>query len=67
MNASEQDVVIFTGSGCTGAVNKLIHALKFTLPVVSRLNSTLYSLLKLLHKIPTFFIISFYCDNFADN
>lgn len=27
MNASEHDVVIFTGSGCTMAVNKLITAL----------------------------------------
>lgn len=35
VNASEHDAVIFTGSGCTGAVNKLIHALKFELPVVS--------------------------------
>ncbi|RUS79560.1 hypothetical protein EGW08_012690, partial [Elysia chlorotica] len=26
-NASEHDSVIFTGSGCTGAVHKLIHAL----------------------------------------
>ena len=28
MNASEDDVVIFTGSGTTGAIHKLIHALK---------------------------------------
>lgn len=28
VNASEHDAVIFTGSGCTGAVHKLIHALK---------------------------------------
>ncbi|CAD5112532.1 DgyrCDS1743 [Dimorphilus gyrociliatus] len=27
VNASEHDAVIFTGSGCTGAVHKLIHAL----------------------------------------
>jgi hypothetical protein len=27
VNAGEHDAVIFTGSGCTGAVHKLIHAL----------------------------------------
>ena len=27
MNASERDSVIFVGSGCTGAVAKLIHGL----------------------------------------
>ena len=27
MNASEKDSVIFTGSGCTGAVHKLVHCL----------------------------------------
>ena len=29
VNASEKDVVIFTGSGSTSAIHKLIHALKF--------------------------------------
>ncbi|CAH1777963.1 unnamed protein product, partial [Owenia fusiformis] len=32
VNASEHDAVIFTGSGCTGAVHKLIHALNFSHP-----------------------------------
>ena len=36
VNASEHDAVIFTGSGCTGAVHKLIHALDFKEPPVSR-------------------------------
>ena len=27
MNAGERDAVIFTGSGCTGAVSKLVNAL----------------------------------------
>jgi len=31
VNASEHDSVIFTGSGCTGAVHKLVNALKPTL------------------------------------
>ena len=31
VNASEYDSVIFTGSGCTGAVHKLVNALKPTL------------------------------------
>ena len=35
VNASEHDAVIFTGSGCTGAVHKLIHALNFEKPPVS--------------------------------
>ena len=35
VNASEHDAVIFTGSGCTGAVHKLIHALNFKKPPVS--------------------------------
>ena len=35
MNASENDAVIFTGSGCTAAVNKLIHALDIKVPPVS--------------------------------
>ncbi|KAK3925055.1 tRNA-cytidine(32) 2-sulfurtransferase [Frankliniella fusca] len=35
VNASEHDVVIFAGSGCTGAVHKLIQALSLTeAPVV---------------------------------
>ncbi|XP_054721621.1 uncharacterized protein LOC129231354 [Uloborus diversus] len=34
INASEHDAIIFTGNGCTSAVNKLIHALNFQLPVV---------------------------------
>ncbi|XP_050546632.1 uncharacterized protein LOC126908518 isoform X2 [Daktulosphaira vitifoliae] len=29
VHASEDDVVIFVGSGCTGAIHKLIHALDF--------------------------------------
>ena len=33
-NASELDAVIFTGSGTTGAVHKLIQALKFETPTV---------------------------------
>ena len=28
MNASDDDVVVFTGSGTTAAIHKLIHALK---------------------------------------
>ena len=31
VNASEHDSVIFTGQGCTGAVHKLVNALKPTL------------------------------------
>eukprot|EP00118_Oscarella_pearsei_P017421 m.172220 g.172220 ORF g.172220 m.172220 type:complete len:899 (+) comp39084_c0_seq8:2372-5068(+) len=38
LNASENDSVVFAGSGCTGAVNKLIHAMDLsasaTKPVV---------------------------------
>lgn len=30
MRASEEDAVIFAGSGCTGAVHKLIHALELS-------------------------------------
>jgi len=30
VRASEKDVVIFAGHGCTGAVHKLIHALDFS-------------------------------------
>ena len=33
-NAGELDAVIFTGSGTTGAVHKLIQALKLEAPVV---------------------------------
>jgi len=33
-NAGELDAVIFTGSGCTGAVHKLINALKLDAPTV---------------------------------
>ena len=33
-NASELDAVIFTGSGCTGAVHKLIQATQLESPVV---------------------------------
>jgi len=29
VHASEDDAVIFVGSGCTGAVHKLIHAMDF--------------------------------------
>ncbi len=42
VNASEHDAVIFTGSGCTGAVHKLINALNFGQPPVS----TFYSLFR---------------------
>ena len=34
MNASECDSVVFVGSGATGAVHKLIHALDFKEPPV---------------------------------
>ena len=34
VNASEHDAVIFVGSGCTGAVHKLIHALDLQQPPV---------------------------------
>ncbi|KAK7474251.1 hypothetical protein BaRGS_00034494, partial [Batillaria attramentaria] len=34
VNASEHDSVIFTGSGSTGAIHKLIHALHLTQPPV---------------------------------
>ena len=34
MNAGENDAVIFTGTGCTGAVHKLIHALDLESPTV---------------------------------
>ncbi len=30
VNASEKDSVVFTGSGCTEAVHKLIHSLGLT-------------------------------------
>lgn len=29
VHASEDDAVIFVGSGCTGAIHKLIHAMDF--------------------------------------
>jgi selenocysteine lyase/cysteine desulfurase len=32
VNASEKDAVIFTGSGCTGAINKIIRVLGIRLP-----------------------------------
>lgn len=34
VNAGESDAVIFTGSGCTAAVHKLIHALHLKQPPV---------------------------------
>ncbi|XP_064595261.1 uncharacterized protein LOC135461904 [Liolophura sinensis] len=34
VNASEHDAVIFVGSGCTGAVHKIIHGLKLPEPPV---------------------------------
>lgn len=34
MNASEEDAVIFSGHGCTGAVQKLITALDFREPPI---------------------------------
>lgn len=38
VNASEHDAVLFTGSGCTAAVHKLIHALDLKEPPVSSEN-----------------------------
>ena len=35
VNASEHDSVIFTGSGSTGTIHKLIHALNLKEPPVS--------------------------------
>ena len=32
INASEDDAVLFCGSGCTGAIDKLIHILRLKLP-----------------------------------
>jgi len=34
VNAADSDAVIFTGSGCTAAVHKLIHALHLDQPPV---------------------------------
>lgn len=34
MNASEEDAVIFTGEGCTGAIKKLISALGLREPPI---------------------------------
>ena len=36
VNASEHDAVIFVGSGCTGAVHKLINGLALKQPPVSK-------------------------------
>ena len=45
MNASESDSVIFVGSGVTGAIHKLIHALDFKEPPVgTQFTSLLYHL-----------------------
>ncbi len=38
MNASERDSVIFVGSGCTGAVAKLIHGLNLSEPPIGIFN-----------------------------
>lgn len=44
VNALEKDVVIFTSSGCTGAVHKLIHALNLkSQPVIMCLNLSMKS------------------------
>lgn len=39
VNASENNAVIFTGTGCTGAVHKLIHALNLQAPPVNILGT----------------------------
>lgn len=36
VNAGPDDVVVFTGSGTTGAIHKLIHALQLTGTVVGK-------------------------------
>jgi len=36
VNAGKDDVVVFTGSGTTGAIHKLIHALQLTGKVVEK-------------------------------
>ena len=41
-NATEDDVVIFVSSGCTGAILKLIHAMDFKEAPVSPLTLYLY-------------------------
>ena len=40
VNAGKDDVVVFTGSGTTGAIHKLIHALQLTGKVVEKSVST---------------------------
>ena len=37
VNASEHDAVIFVGSGCTGAVHKLINGLNLKQPPVGHM------------------------------
>jgi len=41
VNAGNEDVVVFTGSGTTGAIHKLIHALQLTGKVVDKSVSTI--------------------------
>lgn len=40
VNAGKEDVVVFTGSGTTGAIHKLVHALQLTGKVVEKSVST---------------------------
>lgn len=40
VNAGKDDVVVFTGSGTTGAIHKLIHALQLTGKIVEKSVST---------------------------
>lgn len=34
VNACERDIVVFVGSGCTGAVSKLVHGLNLEQPPI---------------------------------
>jgi selenocysteine lyase/cysteine desulfurase len=44
LGASEDDACIFVGSGCTGAVHKLINGLNLTEPpIVSYLSNKIFS------------------------
>ena len=54
VNATAEDVVIFTGNGCTGVVHKLIHAMNLrcqATPPVSPITIIHYSieLVQLMH------------------
>lgn len=42
VNAGEHDCLVFVGSGCTGAVHKLINALNLTQPPVINYNKFLF-------------------------